>query len=134
MVVYINYKMPRQLQVNNFSSAWKHYRDNVISYICDSGIIEFRYEDSHGGDIINVVINYIETTDEESVHQLIKDIIADLPIEQSIPTNALTTFGSIIFKNNSNAIDDFKLRDFQYAGYRFVVQGEDCVMVSCNET
>jgi hypothetical protein len=125
--------MPRHLVMNNFTSAWKHYRDNVLAYTCDDGTIEFRYEDTDNGDTINVVINYVETTNNDALHEMIRTIINDLPIDQTLPTNVLSSFGTIIFKEYRSDYETFGLDTFVYGNKRFVKRNNDCVMVTIDD-
>lgn len=121
--------MPRLLHVNNFQSSWNHYKQQVMGYTCDDGVIEFRYEDGDNGDVINVVINYLEATNNNSLHQMLKNIIDDLPIDcQHEITNS--SLGSIIFKGYGSEFQTFGLDQFHYKNNKFIVQGNDCVMVS----
>lgn len=121
--------MPRHLHMNNFQSAWNHYKQNIMGYECDDGIIEFRYEDSDNGDTINIVINYLETNNISALHQVLKNIIDDLPIDFPNGTTS-SSLGTIIFKGYSGEYEDFGLSQFRYKNKIFVVQGSDCVMVS----
>jgi hypothetical protein len=121
--------MPRLLHMNNFQTAWNHYKQQVMGYTCDDGIIEFRYEDSNNGDIINVVINYLEATNNNSLHQMLKNIIDDLPIDCQNETTH-SSLGSIIFKGYGSEYQTFGLDQFHYKNNKFIVQGNDCVMVS----
>jgi len=125
--------MPKELFMNNFTAAWKHYRDNMLAYRCDDGIIEFRFEDSDHGGVINVVINYMETNNNDALHDMLRNIINDLPIDQPMPTNALTNFGTIIFKECSRCYEDYGLHTFAYGNKRFVIRNDDCVMVEIDE-
>ena len=121
--------MPRLLHMNTFQSAWNHYKQNVMGYTCDDGAIEFRYEDSDNGDTINVVINYLDTTNINALHQMLKNIIDELPIDCPTEiTNA--SLGSIIFKGYVSEYQTWGLDRFRYKNKTFVVQGNDCVMVS----
>lgn len=121
--------MPRLLHMNNFHSAWNHYKQNVMGYYCDDGNIEFRYEDADNGDTINVVINYITTNNVSALHQLLKNIIDDLPIDcQDETTNS--SLGSIIFKGYVADYENFGLDHFVYKNNKFIIQGNDCVMIS----
>jgi hypothetical protein len=121
--------MPRLLHMNTFQSAWNHYKQNVMGYHCDDGTIEFRYEDTDNGDTINIVINYIVTNNINALHQLLKHIIDDLPIDcQTEITNS--SLGTIIFKGYSRGYTDFGLDQFHYKNKKFIVQGKDCVMIS----
>jgi hypothetical protein len=115
--------------MNTFQAAWNHYKQNVIGYHCDDGNIEFRYEDTDNGDTINVVINYIATTNINALHQMLKNIIDDLPIDcQNEITNS--SLGSIIFKGYVSDYQNFGLDQFHYKNKKFIVQGNDCVMIS----
>jgi hypothetical protein len=115
--------------MNNFHSAWNHYKQNVMGYYCDDGNIEFRYEDADNGDTINVVINYITTNNVSALHQLLKNIIDDLPIDcQDENTNS--SLGSIIFKGYIADYENFGLDHFVYKNNKFIIQGNDCVMIS----
>ena len=125
--------MPRRLFMNNFTAAWKHYKDTMLAYDCDDGTIEFRFEDTDNGDTINVVINYVDTTNNDALHQMIQCIINDLPIDQTMPTNVLSNVGTIIFKGYSRDYEPLGLNTFVYGNKRFVCSGSDCVMVDDNE-
>jgi len=114
--------------MNNFLASWNHYKQNVMGYHSDDGNIEFRYEDNDNGDTINVVINYISTDNINSLHQLLKQIIDDLPIDcQDEFTRS--SLGSIIFKGYVSDYHTFGLDYFSYKNKKFIVQGNDCVMV-----
>lgn len=119
--------------MNNFTAAWKHYRDTMLAYDCDDGTIEFRFEDTDNGNTINVVINYVDTTNNDALHQMIQCIINDLPIDQTSPTNVLTNLGTIIFKGYANYFQEFGLHTFSYRNKRFVCSGLDCVMVDMTD-
>jgi hypothetical protein len=121
--------MPRLFPVNTFTAAWKHFKQQVISYTCDAGVIELRYEDSQQGEINNVVINYIETTDVPALHQMLKTIVDDLPIDPVDDTVHTSQMGTIIFKGYASQYEDFGLHLFQYKNRRFEIRDLDCVMV-----
>ena len=115
--------------MNNFQSAWNHYNQSVMGYTCDDGAIEFRYEDSDNGDTINVVINYLDTTNINALHQMLKTIIDDLPIDcPNESTNS--SLGSIIFKGYVSEYQTWGLDRFRYKNKIFVIQGNDCVMIT----
>jgi hypothetical protein len=60
---------------------------------------------------------------------MLKNIIDDLPIDcQNEITNS--SLGSIIFKGYGSEYQTFGLDQFQYKNNKFIVQGNDCVIVS----
>jgi hypothetical protein len=120
--------MPRTFPVNTFSAAWNHYKQHVLSYTCDDGVIELRYEDSNNGNIINVVINYLDTNNPHALHQMLKLIIDDLPIDSVAPYGPIE-MGTIIFKGYAREYEAFGLHLFTYKNRKFEIQGNDCVMI-----
>ena len=110
--------MSTELRMNNFKSAWKHYKESVKHYMCDDGVVEFRYEDSPDRESINVIIQYIETNDNNQLHELIRYIIDDIN-----SSRRLMPFGRIIFNNYSHRYNDFELERFSYKNYEFIRKG-----------
>jgi hypothetical protein len=119
----------RSFPVNTFGAAWNHFKQNVVSYTCDDGVIELRYEDSHNGAIINVVINYIETNNVNALHQLLRLIIDDLPLDPVTPFTS-SDMGTIIFKGFAPQYEDFGLHLFSYKNKKFEIRDNNCVMIS----
>lgn len=115
--------MSNSLHMNNFKASWKHFKRNINTYESDDGVVEFRYEDVDNGDNINVVINYIETTNTEALHELLRTIIDDMPIDPASPD-----FGTIVFKGYYQSYHEFELNLFRYKTYVFRIAGNDCVM------
>ena len=120
--------MSTELRMNSFNAAWKHYRESVKYYRCDDGVVEFRYQDEEDGESMNVIIQYIETDNNQQLHELLKQIVDDMTTSRrSMP------FGKIILKGYERRYNDFELNQFHYKNYAFVTKGNDCVMVYVEE-
>ena len=118
--------MATELIMNNFKAAWNHYRENVKYYRCDDGVVEFRYQD--GDDGLDVVIQYIETDNNEQFHELLKQIIDDMTTSRrSMP------FDTIILKRYENRYHDFDLHQFNYKNYKFIKSCGDCIMITAED-
>lgn len=120
--------MPTLFPVNTLSAAWNHFKQHVVAYTCDAGVINLRYEDTEQGDIINVVINYLEINDVPALHQMLKLIVDDLPIEP-VGIGRGSEMGTIIFKGYAAQYREFGLDRFCYKDKVFVTRGLDCVLV-----
>lgn len=117
--------MSTELRMNNFKAAWNHYRENVRHYRCDDGVVEFRYQDAEDRESLNVIIQYIETDNNDQLHELLRHIIDTMTeSRRSMP------FGTIILKGYANRYNDFELQQFRYRNYEFVTKDSDCVLVS----
>lgn len=120
--------MSTELRMNNFKASWNHYRENVRHYRCDDGVVEFRYQDAENRESLNVIIQYIETDNNDKLHELIRHIIDTMTeSRRSMP------FGTIIFKGYANRYNDFELQRFRYNNYEFITKGTDCVMESVED-
>lgn len=120
--------MSTELRVNHFKAAWKHFQQSVKHYRCDDGVVEFRYQDAPNGESMNVIIQYIETDNNEQLHNLLRQIIDDMTnARRSIP------FGKIIFQGYARRYNDFDLHHFRYRNLEFFVRDNDCVLFSVEE-
>lgn len=115
--------------MNNFRASWRHFKNNILAYKCDDGIVEFSYQENTDG-VIDIIINHIDHIDNTKLHELLIEIINDLPFDTPNPTNALITdCGKIILKGYGDYVNEFELHTFQHNNCRFVKQDQDCVMI-----
>jgi hypothetical protein len=120
--------MSTELRMNNFKASWNHYRENVRHYRCDDGVVEFRYQDSDDCDSLNVIIQYIETDNNDQLHELLRHIIDTMTeSRRSMP------FGTIIFKGYANRYYELELNQFHYNNYHFIIKEADCVMITVDD-
>lgn len=119
--------MLRQLNMNNPSSAWKHFKKSSYYYTFDEGIIDFRYEDDNNCKV-NISINYIETTNNEDFHDLLRTMIDDI-LNVDVDGTAEFSFGTIIIKKCATNYEELGLDRFIYKNKKFKINDSQFVLV-----
>lgn len=117
---------------NDLQTAWRHYRDNIKTYRVGNDILIFTHDLDENA-ITHIHILHFEINDFYTLHELIKTMIDDMPIEvPCYAINTLPTLGSITLRNIGNHLKDYGLDNFCYKSYKFVKDGENGVLDVAN--
>ena len=113
---------------DNIQSAWRHFRDNIKTYIIGKDIVLFTYDLDENA-VTHIHILHFEIKNVSTLHELIKTIIDEMPIDlPSCNLSTYNTLGSITLRNIGNHLNEYELDHFCYKGYRFVKNGENGVL------
>jgi hypothetical protein len=124
--------MLRPIHMNNPIAAWRHFKESAVYYTFDEGMIDFRYEETSNGET-NIIINYVETTDNAALHELLRTMIDDLLHNNNPDTSSTSQFTTIIFKGCATNFEALGLHHFQYKNKKFENAFGRFVMVDANE-
>ena len=109
--------MLRAIHMNNPFAAWRHFKESAVYYTFDEGMIDFRYEDNENGEV-NIMINYVETTDNAALHELLRTMIDDM-LRYNADEQGTCFFKSIVFKSCATNFEALGLNLFQYKNKKF---------------
>lgn len=124
--------MLRNLHMNNFRSAWNHYKQNTFYYTFDDNEhIEFRYEDNNNGET-NIIINYVQTTNNVVFHDLLRTMIDNLLNNDEDETSG-SNFKTIIIKGYATNYEGLGLDLFRYKNKVFEIDDRYFVLVDAED-